>query len=163
MMTSSPEHNKHCQRSAETPEFSSSHAPLEILANRSVVQPLGVLEDVLVQVNELTFPTNFYVLDMDDETSGKGSTLILGRAFLMTARTKIDVHAGTLSMEFGDTLVQFNIFEAMKHPTKDHLLCGVDLIDELVEECLQQDSSSESILNFAKDKAFGEGSTLILG
>ncbi|RDY13840.1 hypothetical protein CR513_01191, partial [Mucuna pruriens] len=72
------------------------------LANRSIVQPLGVLEDVLVQVNELIFPADFYVLDMEDEASGKGSTLILGRPFLMTARTKIDVHAGTLSMEFGD-------------------------------------------------------------
>ncbi|RDX93006.1 hypothetical protein CR513_24785, partial [Mucuna pruriens] len=41
------------------------------LVNRSVVQPLGVLEDVLVQVNELIFPTDFYVLDMEDETSGK--------------------------------------------------------------------------------------------
>ncbi|RDX79282.1 hypothetical protein CR513_40314, partial [Mucuna pruriens] len=48
------------------------------LANKSVVQPLGVLKDVLVQVNELIFPTDFYVLDMDDETLGKGSTLILG-------------------------------------------------------------------------------------
>ncbi|RDX95386.1 hypothetical protein CR513_22086, partial [Mucuna pruriens] len=74
------------------------------LANRSVVQPLGILKDVLVQVNELIFPADFYVLDMEDETSGKGSTLILGRPFLMTARTKIDVHARTLSMEFGDTL-----------------------------------------------------------
>ncbi|RDY06529.1 hypothetical protein CR513_09463, partial [Mucuna pruriens] len=41
------------------------------LAKISVVQPLGVLKDVLVQVNELIFPTNFYALDMKDETSGK--------------------------------------------------------------------------------------------
>ncbi|RDY10475.1 hypothetical protein CR513_05005, partial [Mucuna pruriens] len=40
--------------------------------------PLGVLEDVLVQVDELIFPANLYVLDMEDETPGKGSTLILG-------------------------------------------------------------------------------------
>ncbi|RDX98251.1 hypothetical protein CR513_18861, partial [Mucuna pruriens] len=32
------------------------------LANKSVVQPLGVLEDVLVQIKELIFPTNFYML-----------------------------------------------------------------------------------------------------
>ncbi|RDX74008.1 Retrovirus-related Pol polyprotein, partial [Mucuna pruriens] len=50
-------------------------------ANRSSVQPLGVLEDVLIQVNELIFPADFYVLDMEEETSGKGSTLIL--PFLM--------------------------------------------------------------------------------
>ncbi|RDX89660.1 hypothetical protein CR513_28589, partial [Mucuna pruriens] len=121
------------------------------LANISVVQPLGILEDVLVQVNELIFPADFYVLDMEDETSGKGSTLILGRPFLMTSRTKIDVHAGTLSMEFGDTLVQFNIFEAMKHPTEDHSLFGIDLIDELVEYFFQLDHSSEEISNLAED------------
>ncbi|RDX94146.1 hypothetical protein CR513_23502, partial [Mucuna pruriens] len=120
------------------------------LANISVVQPLGVLEDVLVQVNELIFPANFYVLDMEDKTSGQGSTLILGRPFLITAKTKIDVHVGTLSMESGDILVQFNIFEAMKHPTEDHSLFGIDLIDELVEEYFQIDSHSEDIDNFAK-------------
>ncbi|RDX79272.1 hypothetical protein CR513_40317, partial [Mucuna pruriens] len=120
------------------------------LANMSVVQPLGVLEDVLVQVNGLIFPADFYALDMEDETSGKGSTLILGRPFLMIAGTKIDVHVGTLSMEFGDTLVQFNIFEAMKHPTEDHSLFSIDLIDELVEECFQLDSHSEDIDNFTE-------------
>ncbi|RDX62049.1 hypothetical protein CR513_59661, partial [Mucuna pruriens] len=35
-------------------------------------------------------------------------------------------------MEFGDTLVQFNIFKAMKHPVEDTSLFGIDLIDELV-------------------------------
>ncbi|RDX85963.1 hypothetical protein CR513_32733, partial [Mucuna pruriens] len=60
------------------------------LANISVVQPINVLEDVLVQVNELIFPADFNVLDMEDETSRKGSTLIMGRPFLITARTKID-------------------------------------------------------------------------
>ncbi|RDX74418.1 hypothetical protein CR513_45843, partial [Mucuna pruriens] len=47
----------------------------------------------------------------------------------MTAKTKIDVHAGMLSMEFGDILVQFNIFEAIKHPTEDHSLFGIDLMN----------------------------------
>lgn len=120
------------------------------LANRSIVQPLGILEDVLVQVNELIFPADFYVLDMEDEASGKGSTLILGRPFLMTARTKIDVHAGTLSMEFGDTLVQFNIFEAMKHPTEDHSLFGIDIMEQLVEEYFQLDSCSEGMEDLAR-------------
>ncbi|RDX83136.1 hypothetical protein CR513_35981, partial [Mucuna pruriens] len=119
------------------------------LANRSIVQSLGILEDILVQVNELIFLAEFYVLDMEDETSRKESTLIIGRPFLMTARTKIDVHVGMLSMEFGDTLVQFNIFEAMKHPTEDHSLFGIDVIEELVEEYFQLNSCSEDIEDFA--------------
>ncbi|RDY10500.1 Retrovirus-related Pol polyprotein from transposon 17.6, partial [Mucuna pruriens] len=106
------------------------------LANRSIVQPLGVLEDVLVQVNELIFPADFYVLDMEEETSEKGSTLVLGRPFLMTARTKIDVHVGTLSIEFS-------------HPIEDHSLFGIDLLDEIVEEYFQLNSNSEDIEKFA--------------
>ncbi|RDX73860.1 hypothetical protein CR513_46462, partial [Mucuna pruriens] len=111
-------------------------------------QPVGILEDVLIQVNELIFPADFYVLDMEDETSGKRSTLILGRPFLMTARTKIDVYAETLSMEFGDNLVQFNIFIVMKHPPEDHSLYNIDMIDELVEEFTQLDFGSDNMSPF---------------
>ncbi|RDY00064.1 hypothetical protein CR513_16802, partial [Mucuna pruriens] len=71
------------------------------LANRSVIQPLGILDDV----NDLIFPVDFYVLNMEDETSGKGSALILERPLLMTTKTKIDVYVGTLSMEFGENLL----------------------------------------------------------
>ncbi|RDY03789.1 hypothetical protein CR513_12577, partial [Mucuna pruriens] len=39
----------------------------------------------------------------------------------------------------------------MKHPTEDHSLFGIELIDELVEECLQLDSNSENISNLAED------------
>ncbi|XP_014492196.1 uncharacterized protein LOC106754657 [Vigna radiata var. radiata] len=77
------------------------------LANRSTVNPADVLEDVLVRVDKLIFPADFYILDMKDEEGVKSSTIILGRPFMMTARTKIDVHAGTLTMEIGDEKVHF--------------------------------------------------------
>ncbi|RDX82364.1 hypothetical protein CR513_36858, partial [Mucuna pruriens] len=126
------------------------------LANRSIVQPLRVLKDILVQVNELIFLADFYVLDMEDETSRMESTLILGRPFLMTARVKIDVHAGTLSTEFGDTLVQINIYEAMKHTTEDHSLFSIDIVEELVEEYLQLESCTEDIGDFAGSTNIGQ-------
>ena len=34
------------------------------LADRSIIYPEGVLENVLVKVNDLIFPTDFYVIDM---------------------------------------------------------------------------------------------------
>ncbi|RDY11498.1 hypothetical protein CR513_03845, partial [Mucuna pruriens] len=68
----------------------------------------------------------------------------------MIARTKIDMHAGTLLMEFGDNQVLFNIFEAMKHPTKDHSLFGIDVIDELVEEYMTLDTDNVEISNFVE-------------
>nr|XP_027120328.1 uncharacterized protein LOC113737272 [Coffea arabica] len=67
----------------------------------------GLVEDVLVKINDLLFPTDFYVLDMDDDHSSNPSLLLLGRPFLRTAQTKIDVNKGTLSMEFDGEIEVF--------------------------------------------------------
>ncbi|MCH89689.1 retropepsin-like protein, partial [Trifolium medium] len=52
------------------------------LANRSNARPAGVLEDVLVQVNGLIFPADFYILDMEGETNSSRAPIILGRPFM---------------------------------------------------------------------------------
>ncbi|KAL0389292.1 UNVERIFIED_CONTAM: hypothetical protein Scaly_0286300 [Sesamum calycinum] len=78
------------------------------LADRSIVYPKGVLEDILVQVNELIFPADFYVLDMTENTSPNSTSILLGRPFLKTSKTKIDVDAGILSMEFDNEVVKVN-------------------------------------------------------
>ncbi|XP_042396573.1 uncharacterized protein LOC121986688 [Zingiber officinale] len=101
------------------------------LANQSFTHPVGVIEDVLVKVKELIFPTDFYVLDMEGDTLSSSVPIILGRPFLKIAKTKIDVHVGTLSMEFGDTVVQYNILEARRYLMKDHSLLSIKLFDEL--------------------------------
>ncbi|RDX84276.1 hypothetical protein CR513_34694, partial [Mucuna pruriens] len=51
-------------------------------------------------------------------------------------------------MEFGDTLIQFNIFEAMKHLTEDHSLFGIDMIEELPDNYSEDiKDSTRSIIN----------------
>ncbi|RDX80657.1 hypothetical protein CR513_38775, partial [Mucuna pruriens] len=40
------------------------------------------------------------------------------------------------------------MFEAMKHPTEDHSLFGIDINDELVEDYMQLGTSSVEISNF---------------
>ena len=57
-------------------------------ADRTNAYPKGLDEYVLVQVYELVFPTDFYVLDMGDEKSLNLSPILLGRLFLSTVRTK---------------------------------------------------------------------------
>uniref|UniRef100_A0A151UIK5 Reverse transcriptase domain-containing protein n=1 Tax=Cajanus cajan TaxID=3821 RepID=A0A151UIK5_CAJCA len=104
------------------------------LANKSVAHPTGFIEDVLVRVSELIFPTDFYVLDMEEGFSHGSAPIILGRPFLKTARTKIDVYAGTLSMEFGDSIVHFNILDAMRHPSEDHFVFRAEILDDVVDE-----------------------------
>ena len=65
------------------------------LADKSIAYPKGVAEDVLVQVNDLVFPIDFYVLDM--ENGDQTTPILLGRPFLKTSKTKIDVHSGILT------------------------------------------------------------------
>lgn len=70
------------------------------LADRSYNQPLGVVEDVLVQVKELIFPDDFYILNTNITIAPSSTTILLGRPFIKTAKTKINVDEGTLFVEF---------------------------------------------------------------
>ncbi|KAL0355393.1 UNVERIFIED_CONTAM: hypothetical protein Sradi_3986200 [Sesamum radiatum] len=103
------------------------------LADRSVVYPEGVLEDVLVQVNELVFLADFYVLDTREDNSSNSTSILLGRPFLKTARTKIDVHSGTLTMEFDGEIIRFNIYDSMRYPIDIPPALLVDVLDPLVQ------------------------------
>ena len=118
------------------------------LADRSNAYPRGVVEDVLVKVNELVFPADFYILDMEDESVPCSTPVLLGRPFLKTARTKIDVHEGTLTMEFDGELIRFNIFEAMRYPSDVQSLYAIDVIDSLSQQVFnfQGDDLLEKVL-----------------
>ncbi|KAM1800926.1 hypothetical protein ACFX11_032600 [Malus domestica] len=106
------------------------------LADRSNAYPKGVLEDVLVQVDNLIFPADFYVLEMEDSPNVTPLPILLGRPFMKIARTKIDVFKGTLTMEFDGEIINFNISEAMKFPKDDHSCFSIDILDELAQDYL---------------------------
>ncbi|KAM1216936.1 hypothetical protein ACFX2J_013166 [Malus domestica] len=108
------------------------------LADRSNAYPKGVLEDVLVQVNHLIFPADFYILDMKDSVHSTLLPILLGRPFMKTACTKIDVFKGTLTMEFDEEVINFNISETMRYPVDDHSCFSIDVIDSLAQEYLEE-------------------------
>nr|URM60731.1 ZF-HD family protein [Gymnema sylvestre] len=118
------------------------------LANRSTAYPTGVLEDVLVRVKNLIFPADFYVLEMEDDKVSGHAPLILGRPFLKTAKTVINVHNGTLTMEFGDDVVHFNILDAMKHPSEDHSVFQVNMLDLPSEDICVDDVCIDLLSEF---------------
>ncbi|CAM9000268.1 unnamed protein product [Rhodiola kirilowii] len=60
------------------------------LADRSCKQPEGKMEDVLVQVGEMVFPADFYVLKMENGGPTDHAPILLGRPFLKTSKMKID-------------------------------------------------------------------------
>ena len=96
------------------------------LANRSVKYPHGVVEDVLVRVDKFMFPTDFVIMDMEEDAE---VPLILGRPFMNTAKVLIDVNGGKLTVRVQEEEIQFNIFEAMHHPNDKKECFTVDILD----------------------------------
>ncbi|XP_027062064.1 uncharacterized protein [Coffea arabica] len=115
------------------------------LADRSNVYPEGVVEDVLVKVNEFIFPADFYIVDMNDDNSVNSVVLLLGRPFMSTARTKIDVHEGTLSVEFDGETITFNIFYEMKYPKDTESVNYVAVSNSIVQEHLEQNLMEDKL------------------
>nr|KAJ0199058.1 hypothetical protein LSAT_V11C600327370 [Lactuca sativa] len=68
--------------------------------------------------------------DMEDDDSPNSSSILLGRPFLKTARTKIDVYDGTLSMEFDGEVINFNIYDVMRYPDDVSALNFIDVLSE---------------------------------
>ena len=65
------------------------------MADRSMAQPEGILEDVLVKVGKFVFPVDFVVMKMEEDTQ---VPLLLGKPFLATGAALIDVQKGELTL-----------------------------------------------------------------
>ncbi|XP_061337783.1 uncharacterized protein LOC133284731, partial [Gastrolobium bilobum] len=105
------------------------------LADRSIKRPEGVVEDVLVKVDKFIFPVDFVILDMEEEDTE--SPLLLGKPFLATARSLIDVEQGKLMLRVNEETITIDVFEAIKHHVDVEDCFRIDIIQEekpVVEE-----------------------------
>nr|GEW09896.1 DNA-directed DNA polymerase [Tanacetum cinerariifolium] len=106
------------------------------LADRTISNATGVAENVFVKVGKFYFPANFVVLDF---IADPRVPLILGRPFLSTAHTLIDVYEGeiilchddqSLTLKYGDKpSISYNNFQSLNK---------VNLIDATCEEYSQE-------------------------
>ncbi|GKE24605.1 reverse transcriptase domain-containing protein, partial [Tanacetum coccineum] len=87
---------------------------------------------MLVEVGKFTFPINFIILEMEDDSK---VPLILGRPFLHTAVAVIRVKHKQLNLGVVTERMIFHIDSAMKHSYSNDDTCfSIDVIDEIVEE-----------------------------
>nr|GEW08697.1 hypothetical protein [Tanacetum cinerariifolium] len=83
------------------------------LANRIICTPAGIARDVFVLVGKFTFPVDFVIVDYESDLR---VPLILGRPFLRTARTLIDVYGEEMILRDGNESFTLN----MKHDTSSY-------------------------------------------
>ncbi|XP_048236335.1 uncharacterized protein LOC125371394 [Ricinus communis] len=80
-------------------------------ADRSIKYPRGIVEDLLVQVGKLIIQVDFVVLDMENAPArDKEQTIFLGRLFMATTRTVIDMHDEKLTMTVLGETAEFKSF-----------------------------------------------------
>ncbi|GJZ18675.1 ribonuclease H-like domain-containing protein [Tanacetum coccineum] len=82
-----------------------SHTRLTIkLADRTIKQARGIAENVLVRIGKFIFPIDFIILDIPEDND---VPLILGRPFLSTAHSKIDVFKRKITLRVGEENLVF--------------------------------------------------------
>ncbi|XP_076917602.1 uncharacterized protein LOC143577737 [Bidens hawaiensis] len=104
------------------------------LADCFVKYPRGIVENMLVKIDNFVFPVDFVILDMDED---KNVPLILGCPFLATARALIDICTCRLTLRVGDEEVTFDIGKSMRHPQDHDDVLYIDTIGSYVCEHLQ--------------------------
>ncbi|GKA60726.1 reverse transcriptase domain-containing protein [Tanacetum coccineum] len=103
-----------------------------IPSDRSFQYPVGIAENMLVEVGKFTFPADFVILKMKEDSE---VPLILGRPFLHTADAVIRVKQKQLNLGVGTERMIFNIDSSMKHSYSNDDTCfSIDVINEILEE-----------------------------
>nr|GEX44633.1 reverse transcriptase domain-containing protein [Tanacetum cinerariifolium] len=118
------------------PELTPTRMTLE-LANQSITRPKGVVEDVFVKVGKFHFPIDFVVVDFE---AGPCVPLILGRSFLRTGHSLIDVYGEEITIRVNDEAVTFNLNQTTRYSSTydDSLVKRIDIIDVAREKYAQE-------------------------
>ncbi|RVW42635.1 hypothetical protein CK203_098289 [Vitis vinifera] len=96
------------------PELKSTSITLS-LADRSVKFPRGIIEDVLIQIDNFYYLVDFVVFDMEQGISGLNHVpIILGRPFIATTNVLINCRSGVMQLTFGNMTIELNIFHSCK-------------------------------------------------
>ena len=120
------------------------------MADRSMAQPEGVLEGVLVKVGKFIFPVDFLVMKMEEDNQ---VPLLLGRPFLATGATLIDVQKGEMTLRVGNEAVHFNLNKSLTQSDVNAKNCNVvdnssPISFDLIFDCNLQHSINENEMNF---------------
>eukprot|EP00253_Pinus_taeda_P024988 PITA_24988 len=86
------------------------------LADRSIIKPDGVLEDISVSLESWEYPVDFMILTPKSNLGGH--PLILGRPWLATADAFISCRSGDMYISDGNSTKNFNLYPPAKAITE---------------------------------------------
>ncbi|XP_071714659.1 uncharacterized protein [Rutidosis leptorrhynchoides] len=107
------------------------------LADRSMRTPRGMLENVIVKVEDFYYPVDFIVMDIETTFRETQPTIILGRPFLATIDALINCRTWVIDISFGNKRSRINIFNSLHTPD--------------VQDCFLLDTNHEQVQKYAPD------------
>ena len=115
-------------------------------------RPHGVVEDVILKVENCYFGVDFIIVDMKSTKDFTDSPIILGRPFSATAKAITDWGKGEVIFQVGDSTMKVSINKLMRHPSHESDEVGVVNIyeDPEISSCI------EETMVAIKDKSFEE-------
>nr|GEX28815.1 hypothetical protein [Tanacetum cinerariifolium] len=101
-------------------------------AGRSTKISKGILEDVIVKVDDFYYLVDFFVMDTESPYKDVQPNIILGRPFLATIDARINCQTGTMDIAFGNRKLRLNVFNSFNYPIlKD--CYHIDTINECIQ------------------------------
>ena len=101
------------------------------LADGSVRKLHGLVEDVIVGIEDCYFSVNFLVVDMKVTKELSQAPIILGRPFLATAKAVTDWGKGEIILYVGEHTMKVDINQLMKYSSRDSEDLGaIDFTDD---------------------------------
>ena len=95
------------------------------MADRTVAYPRGIMENILVKVDNLYFPVDFVIMDMEED---RKVPIILWRPFLATSHALIDMARGKLTLRVGEEEANFSLEDTMKYSYDEDSCLRVDTV-----------------------------------
>jgi hypothetical protein len=115
------------------------------LADRSNSYLEGVVKDVLIRVNKLIFPVDFYIIDMDDEFVSNPTHILLGKLFMKTKEFEYVFHVDVIDPIVQDDY-EHNFFKDELNFVLQHNKTGRDARLEKKEDMKESIMSLHSLL-----------------
>ncbi|XP_070050814.1 uncharacterized protein [Nicotiana tomentosiformis] len=97
------------------------------LANRSIVYPKGVIEDVLLQIRQFILPAGLIILDYEADEQ---APIILGQPLLATADTVINVREVKMILRVDNVEAIFNVYREIQLPRHNEELSMISVIEK---------------------------------
>ena len=103
-------------------------------------QPHGIVEDVIVKVENCYILVDFIIVDMKSMKDFTNAPIILGKPFLATVKAITNWGKGDVIFHVGDSTMKVSINKLMRHPSHESDEVGpIDIYEDLeISSCIEE-------------------------